>query len=49
MDAETEVDPLEERGRDGQWGDLIDDLNKRVGRLEDKVQELIHMEEGEPD
>ena len=46
LDVETEVDPLEERLRDGQVGESLEDLLMRVNQLEERVGELICLEEG---
>ena len=43
-DLETEVDPLDERMKDAQL-ESLEDLTKRVSKLEEKVEELIVLEE----
>ena len=43
--VETEVDPLEERLKEPHLTELMEDLSKRVSKLEQKVEELIVLEE----
>lgn len=41
LDLETEIDPLEDRFKDVHVAESLDDLVKRVTRLEEKVEDLI--------